>query len=701
MPDPWAKFLKLTNFEAAWEKVADNDGCAGVDEETVTQFARNVETSLPALRQSVLADTYRPLPLRQLYIPKQQEGWRGLAVPTVRDRIVQQAMLNVLHPIMERHFAGCSYAYRPKRSYKMAVQQVSHWRAQGYEWVLDADIVQYFDQVEHERLRAEVLERLPNNEIADLIQDWLTAGVMTSQGVVLSAKGLPQGAVISPILANVYLDDFDDAIQKSRLKLVRYSDDFVILAKTERQIQSAQAKVAELLASMGLQLHPEKTQITNFERGFKFLGHIFAGELVLETKPAKSPPKGTAKPPLPPELVIGRTPRVVYADPPAPGNQFRQAFAAALQTLEKPIPPPLYVVMGYTIREHQPVEIKSNEALWLPGMSTLYLVQQQTTLRRDHGRFIIQCPDAADVEIPIQEVERILVFGNIQLTTSAISACLDAEIPVVFLTQMGDYKGHLGTAQLCDLESQARQFQLRGDADFQLEMAIHLVWGKLRNSRQLLLRGNRKWDLPEVDTTIERLKELIEAVETAPSLATLRGYEGTGAKLYFGSLGQLLSNPGFALTERNRRPPKDPVNSLLSFGYTLVFHNVLSLILAEGLNPYLGNLHRSDRKEPHLAFDLMEEFRSPIVDSLVLMLINKKILKPTDFTWPDAEGGIYLNDPARRVFLKYFEERMSEEVKHRDNTQPLSFRRIIQSQVRQYKYCMQERAAYEPFLRTN
>ncbi|WP_448597852.1 CRISPR-associated endonuclease Cas1 [Thermoleptolyngbya sp.] len=116
-----------------------------------------------------------------------------------------------------------------------------------------------------------------------------------------------------------------------------------------------------------------------------------------------------------------------------------------------------------------------------------------------------------------------------------------------------------------------------------------------------------------------------------PNLSAFITQIGT---LYFTALGQLITHPGFSLTERNRRPPKDPVNSLLSFGYTLLFNNVLSLILAEGLNPYLGNLHRSDRKQPHLAFDLMEEWRSPIVDSLVMVLINKKILRPTDFTFP-------------------------------------------------------------------
>jgi CRISP-associated protein Cas1 len=178
-------------------------------------------------------------------------------------------------------------------------------------------------------------------------------------------------------------------------------------------------------------------------------------------------------------------------------------------------------------------------------------------------------------------------------------------------------------------------------------------------------------------------------------------HEGAVARLYFGALGQLMVNPGFSLTGRNRRPPKDPVNSLLSFGYTLLFNNVMSLILAEGLNPYLGNLHRSERKEPHLAFDLVEEFRATIVDSLVVAVINKKMLRPTDFTYPNDEGGVYLESGARRVFLKQFEERISELITHPRSGQQLSYRRAIQLQVQQYKRCLQSSEVYQPFIRSN
>jgi CRISPR-associated protein Cas1 len=597
------------------------------------------------------------------------------------------------------------------------VRQISHWRDRGYEWVLDGDIVRYFDTIQHDRLFAEFEERVKPDDliptqrlfslrssIFSLIEAWVCAGLHTPEGLIFPAQGIPQGAVISPILANVYLDDFDEILMATGLKLVRYADDFVVLAKSQSQIIQAEQDVADILHSMGLQLHPDKTQITHFDRGFRFLGHAFAGDLIVPVQ--KHHPLAL------PTQERQDSDQVVYADPLVQPTQMQQAMVAALKATHQPIPPPLYVVLGYRVREWKTVTIASNEWEWKPGMTTLYLVQQGTTLRKEQGRFIIDAPNDAHqrkqkqppekgmpIEIPIAEVERVLVFGQIQLTTAVITACLEAQIPVIFLSQLGEYKGHLWSAELTDLAAEAMQFQRWQDSDFQLDIAKSLVWGKLLNSKQLLLRLNRKRQLPTVAEAILKLDQFITSAETTDNLNSLRGFEGISAAVYFPSLGQLFTNPGFSLTGRNRRPPTDPANSLLSFGYTLLFNNVISLLLAEGLNPYLGNLHRSDRKEPHLAFDLMEEFRSPIVDSLMVMLINKQILKPTDFTWPNAAGGIYLQDPARRVFLKHFEERMSEPVTHPAIQTKVSYRRAIQLQIQQYKRCLLDSVDYNPFLR--
>jgi len=721
----WQVFLSAENFYCAWDKVRSNHGCAGVDGETIEAFDRHADRNLSTLRHQLQIGTYQPMPLRSLKVPKKprlepgeppKTEWRGLGVPTVRDRIVQQALLNLLHPILEPQFEDCSFAYRPGRSYKGAVHQIETWRERGYDWVLDADVVKYFDNIQHPRLFAELQERVHDPAIGNLVEQWIKSGVTTTSGLILPSKGIPQGSVVSPILANVYLDDFDEAVEDAGFKLVRFADDFVVLAKSKARIETAQALVDHLLTTMGLELHPDKTRITNFQQGFHFLGHTFVRSLTLQDQGKGKKQRQREEKAI---QAHNESPLLQYTDRPAQTTQMQQALLAAIQESEKPIPPPLYVVMGYKLRDEKPVQIESKEWSWRNGMSTLYLVKQGTMLRKDHGRFVIEggqyeengttnqnkakqskaSQASSPLEIPIKEVGRILVLGNVQISTSAISVCLEHQIPVVFMSQAGEYKGHLWSSEFCDLPMEAAQFGRRHDRSFQQAMARYLLHGKLTNSRHLLLRLNRKRKIEGLVAKIHRIDQHIMALTQTNDLEVMRGHEGSAARLYFAALGQLITNPGFSLTGRSRRPPKDPVNSLLSFGYTLLFNNVLSLILAEGLNPYLGNLHRSDRKEPHLGFDLMEEWRSPIVDSLMITLVNKKILRPTDFTFPNPDGGIYLNDAARRIFLKHFEERISEEIAYPALQQPVSYRRAIQLQIQQYKRCLQDSTPYQPFIR--
>ncbi|MGK7925635.1 MAG: CRISPR-associated endonuclease Cas1 [Spirulina sp.] len=685
------RFLEAENFRTAWEKVAENHGCAGVDGETIAHFQASQRLYLARLRDSIAKGNYLPLPWRQLWIPKKKGGWRELRIPTVRDRIVQQAMLNVLHPVMEKEFSPVSYAYRPGRSHLMAVRRVGYWRDAGYDWVLDADIVKYFDSLRHKRLLAEVRERLDLPHFLELIEDWITAGVLTKQGLILPQKGVPQGAVISPILANIYLDDFDDLVTASGLKLVRYADDFVVMARTRKRLLAGYSQIEQILEGMGLELHEEKTQITHFDKGFRFLGHAFSGDLIVPTSKIRE-----ERAPVMEETGV----RLVHSDSLPSASPLQLAMVEALKERREPIPPPLFVVFGYTVREEKPVKIESKESIWRREMATIYLVEQRTKLRKEKGRLIVIPPDEEAIEVPIREVEQILVFGNIQLTSSVMSVCLAENIPVVFLTQLGEYKGHLWCGESRDFEVKLAQFERWGDTDFQLEVSRAIVWGKLMNSKQLLLRLNRKRRLSEVQAAITGITDDVTKMEMANDIDVVRGYEGKSAARYFPAMGRLITHKDFSFSQRNRRPPKDPVNSLLSFGYTLLFENIFSFILAEGLSPYMGNFHYGEKPKPYLAFDLVEEFRSPIVDSLVLTIINKSALKPTDFTWPNEEGGIYLNKQARRVFLKYFENRMSEEVSHPDVKEKVSYRRAIHLQVRRYKRSVRNRVAYEPFLRS-
>jgi CRISPR-associated protein Cas1 len=686
------KFLSHPNLEQAWKKVAKNKGCAGVDGETIPHFAKHPDKNLKRLQRRLQEQTYQPLPLRQIFIPKDKGKWRELHVPSVRDRIVQQALLQILHPILEADFEESSYAYRPQRSYRLAAEKVAHWRDRGYDWILDGDIVRYFDNILHSRLLSEVRESIDLPWILDLIKSWITVGVLTPEGILIPQKGIPQGAVISPILANVYLDDFDEYFNDSHLKLVRYADDFVILAKKEKHIHHAKEEVEDILQEIGLELHDEKSQITNFSKGLKFLGHTFTEELMLP--PSQTQQREVKNSIKKPEY------QLVHSDPSFQPTAMQIALLESLKEAKKSIPPPLYVVLGYQMRQPQKVEIKSKELIWSQAMSSLYLVHQGANVKKEQGRFLIEAPEQETVEIPIQEVERIMIFGHINLSISVIETCLNLKIPVVFLTQLGEYKGHLESGESINLECHKQQFRRREETQFRLTIAQAIVQGKILNSKQLLLRLNRKRKLDEIDQAIKQINSHLDTLENEEKIESLFGHEGNGAAVYFSALGKLIMSEGFSFTSRNRRPPKDPFNSLLSTGYTLLFNNVMSLILAEGLSPYLGNLHQSQEKRPELAMDLMEEFRSPVVDSLVLQLVNKQVLKPIDFTFPNAEGGVYLTDIAKRIFFKNFEQRLNDKITHPDVQTPVSYRRAIQLQIQRYQRSLLEDVPYQPFLRT-
>lgn len=297
-------FLNPDNFQQAWLKVKEKKGCGGADGETINDFARNQHFNLTQLRESVANSTYQPHSLKQVLIPKNKGKMRELRIPSVRDRIVQQALLNVLVPLIEPTFSPCSFAYRPNLSIIKAVEQIACWRDQGYHWILDADIVKFFDSIDCQILLGELRQHIEHPGILCLIKAWISSGIINNNQVVkLPEKGIPQGAVISPLLANVYLDKFDKSISSTDLKLVRYADDFLVLARSRNRIVKAYSEVVRLLHLQNLAIHPDKTQITNFERGFTFLGHGFLDNAIFPVdKPkqkSQSPQNSKKKPRLP------------------------------------------------------------------------------------------------------------------------------------------------------------------------------------------------------------------------------------------------------------------------------------------------------------------------------------------------------------------------------------------------------------------
>jgi RNA-directed DNA polymerase len=265
------------NLAAAFTKVARNGGAAGVDHVNVTDFEERLDANLRELVQGLRDDTYRPQAVRRVHIPKPgSRETRPLGIPTVRDRVVQGAVRHVLEPIFEREFAAHSYGFRPNRGCKDALRRVDELLKAGYRHVVDADLKSYFDSIPHERLLQRVGERVADGRVLRLVASFLKAGILDGLEEWTPEAGAPQGAVLSPLLSNIYLNPLDHILAQQGLEMVRYADDFVILCRSAEEAQRALALVQHWTAEAGLTLHPTKTRIVDARTtSFDFLGYRF------------------------------------------------------------------------------------------------------------------------------------------------------------------------------------------------------------------------------------------------------------------------------------------------------------------------------------------------------------------------------------------------------------------------------------------
>ncbi|GAB4180061.1 MAG: CRISPR-associated endonuclease Cas1 [Roseiflexaceae bacterium] len=335
-------------------------------------------------------------------------------------------------------------------------------------------------------------------------------------------------------------------------------------------------------------------------------------------------------------------------------------------------------------------------------MPTLYLVEQGAEVGCQGDQLIIRRGEEILTKVPIIKIDDVVIFGNVALTTPAIKRLLDEGIEVTFLTIHGRYHGRLVGAATPHAALRRAQYQRSENPMWVLRHARAHVVGKLRNQRALLQRfaRNRQEVATGVLEAADALAQHLDRLPRTTTVGGLLGFEGSATARYFAGFRALLG-PEWRFSARARRPPPDPINALLSFGYTLLSHKAFGAVQMAGLDPYQGFLHAVDYRRPALALDLVEEFRPLIVDSLVLRICGDGRITHEDFQESDDGPGMLLKDDARRRFVSFFDERLRTEVTHPDGADgrpgKVTYLRCIQLQARQIARAIQRNTDYEPF----
>lgn len=649
----------FATLEEAWSKVLANGGAAGGDGVTLSRFLANAHARIAKLRAALVSGEYAPTPLRRVDVPKKDGGLRPLAIPSVADRVAQTAVALVLTPLLDEEFEEASFAYRAGRSVRNAVERVRSLQAAGHVFVVDADIERFFENVPHDRLMARLGESMSDGPTTRLIALWLEHG--SSGGC-----GLAQGSPISPLLANLYLDRLDESFAARGARIVRFADDFLILTESRAGAEAALRKVEKLLGEQGLSLNRDKTRITSFDQGFKFLGHLFVRSLVLA------------------------------GQGPDDNEEAAQLMRRAAETDARD---------GARAAQAAETEATRRRNGLDPGQRILYVVSADRRLSLRNQAFSVEAGAGRPglpvewreiIALPHAAVDRIELGPRAGAEIAALRHALATDTPVAFVDGHGETLGWLSPRLAPRASRHLAQARHAADPALRLALARKFVEGRLRNHRSLLRRLSRDREDAAVLKALAGLNGMIRGLGAPQSLAELLGHEGHGAAVFWPAFGRLLAH-GFELRARRRDGPLDPVNIMLNVTASLLARDVAVALGRAGMHPGFGTLHATDDGADAAVYDLMEEFRAPMSESVVAQAVNGRAVSHDDFE-PRADGGFRLKPDGYAKLLRVYERAGMREVASRRDGKRRSWRGIMVDQALALGAHVEGRGAYEPYV---
>lgn len=602
--------------------------------------------------------SYRPRNLRFLQVPKRTGGTRPLAIPSIIDRVAQTACAIVLTPILDAQFANSSFAYRPDLSVTKAVQRISQLRKRSFGHVVEADILRCFERIPHDAMLTRLERALANqngiDRVVSLIAHWLEHAGTASGTPML---GLPQGSPLSPLLSNLYLDQLDRQLTGKGVAVVRFADDFVLLCKSRELADKALAKAEVVLGTLRLELHPDKTRVGDFDRGFEFLGHLFVRSLILKQvdDPDDDP--------------VNLMREIAQSDD-------QRALEANLAKEE---------------------EAAEQNAGYDRGQRVLHIIGEGRRLTLRNQSYIVENDEGHElIGLSPGRVERIELGPDAKTDSELMRQILASGTDLAFVDGRGETEGWLTRPDFAHAALQLAQARLALDAALAANLARRIVEGRLRGQRAKLHLLNRDTKDSEVILATKTLGGMIRKLPKAMTVDGLRGHEGAAGAVYWPALGRLcdLAPQPF----RRSRPATDPLNAAINYLTAILERDIRAAALKRGLHPGFGVLHVATDGHAACVWDLMEAFRAPMSEGLAVTLFNQGRLRAEMFS-PDV-GTIRINGEARRALVLGYEAAAGRVTLNPGTGRKCTWRVLMEAEAGAYAaHCRApDKVAFTPFV---
>ncbi len=688
----YSQICSFDNLFRAWLIVKNKGSSGGVDGVNINKFEDNLEENLKCLTKELLFHKYLPQPYKEIKIPKDEDEYRYLGLPTIRDKIVQQAVKDVIEPILDKEFLNVSYGYRKNKGPIKAINMVFHlYNNEKRKWLTKCDIDNFFDNVDHSLLFKMLNEKIKDASINELLRVWIKMGkVDSSLKWKDSTRGIPQGAIISPLLSNLYLHPLDYSLVKKCYGYVRYADDFIVLSKKEGEAYTALEDIKHVLENrLKLQLNP-KVEIKNVElEEFEYLGITFKGNERIISSDKIEEIKDKISKELENDLTesLQKIEEILnglenYYGKIVPNNYLEPIDEWIILCLkdkvksdsnsgkrlnkdqiEEKLNKVNFISDKYRILKNKVVkdiisysirlkkDFKAVDLVYKPIIDPIKKRKKEYQKLESKGfELVVTSPGSfigitkrgilhKNKGIKVQEIsyhklKHILILSNgVSISSNLVAYCSENKIPIDYL----DFNGRV-YARMYPLQAINPQLQLSQlkaiESSAGRYLAKSFVMGKVRNQFNLTkyfykYHKNRDPDFSKIyeekQKNIESLIDELKKIDDT-NLELFRGklfsLEGRVSQYYWDIIQLILS--GFIVFDgRERRGATDLVNSILNYGYGILYSKVWEAVIRSGLSPYISYLHKPQNGKPTLIYDLIEEFRAQGVDRIVISLITK------------------------------------------------------------------------------